>query len=45
MSIDRIDVDGNYEPANFQWITMAENSKKATEDRRRKKNGVSIICQ
>lgn len=29
LSIDRIDVDGNYEPGNCQWITRSANSKKA----------------
>jgi hypothetical protein len=27
LSIDRIDVNGNYEPSNCRWIPMAEQSK------------------
>ena len=35
MTIDRIDVNGNYEPSNCQWLTLSENSIKAAQDRRR----------
>lgn len=28
LSIDRINVNGNYEPDNCQWITVSENSRK-----------------
>lgn len=34
LTIDRINVNGNYEPSNCQWLTRSENTKKAWRDRR-----------
>ena len=31
LSLDRIDLNGNYEPDNCQWITLRENSQKTSK--------------
>ena len=36
LTIDRINVDGNYCPENCQWLTKSENSKKAHMERKAK---------
>lgn len=28
LSIDRLDVNGNYEPSNCEWVTIAENTRR-----------------
>lgn len=34
LTIDRIDVDGNYEPSNCRWVTTAEQNRNKTTTRK-----------
>ena len=44
LTIDRIDVNGNYEPNNCQWLTMKENSMKDRYSEFIKNNKTKEIC-
>lgn len=37
LTIDRIDSNGNYEPSNCQWLSGADNTRKADYERWHKK--------
>lgn len=45
LTIDRIDVNGNYEPNNCQWITMRENTIKDMNLFRPTENQIKEICK
>lgn len=45
LSIDRIDPKGNYEKKNCQWLTVAENRRKALDDNGGvTANSIKILC-
>lgn len=41
LTIDRIDVNGNYEPSNCRWITRAEQNKNTTRTKHILYNGIN----
>lgn len=43
-SLDRIDVNGNYEPGNVRWATLAEQRRNIRRGLRRKRKKVVVPC-
>ena len=37
MTIDRMDIDGDYEPGNCQWLTKSEHARKTNIEKNKKK--------
>lgn len=42
-TIDRIDVNGNYEPSNCRWIPMDEQMKNTTRSKQNREREVGML--
>jgi len=42
LTIDRINIDGNYEPSNCEWVTRSENTLRQNVDGHGSKNMIKI---
>lgn len=43
LTIDRIDINGNYSPSNCRWVTLAEQARNKSDNRRITINGVTKL--